>query len=110
MLRCRGLNLLTANNKITIMDDVLLKAEQKSFLKTLFSSIEWKTEKKHKVGSVTLPFVIDKGQKISAQCIEDILQDQTPREERVFYKLQIFAFKASNFGLVKYRWGCLTVR
>ena len=92
------------------MDDITTKSEIKESLKQLLSVVKWRQEKKHKTGSITLPFVVRKGEKIAAQVIEDILQSELPRDERMQHKLQIYAFVESAFGLVKHRWGVLTVR
>lgn len=92
------------------MDDIATQSEVKETFRVLLSNVEWEKEKNHKVGAITLPIVVKKGQKIAAKLIEDILQNDIPREQRIQHKLQIYAFLETQFGLVKYRWGVLTVR
>jgi hypothetical protein len=92
------------------MDDIITNQEIKKTLHSLLTSVKWEKEKNHKVGSITLPIVVRKGQKIAGKLIEDILQADLPRNERIQHKLQIFALVETQFGLVKHRWGVLTVR
>lgn len=92
------------------MDSLFCSKEVKENFKNMFSNVNWRQEGNHKTGSITFPFVVRKGQKMSAKVIEDLLQENKPRDERKMHKLEVFAYVETSAGLVKHRWGTLTVR